>query len=91
VDNIKKDFGERELGGLDRIGLAQDKHKWRALVNAVTKIPFPKSAGNLSTGCTTGILSSSARLHGVRDREKRLTNNLREAESFFRSRQLLIY
>jgi hypothetical protein len=41
VYNIKIDFGERELGGVERIGLAQDKDKWRALVNAVMKIPVP--------------------------------------------------
>jgi hypothetical protein len=34
------------LGGVDWIGLAQDRYRWRALVNAVMKFRFPKNAGN---------------------------------------------
>jgi hypothetical protein len=29
VDSIKMDFGELEWGGVDWIGLAQDRDKWR--------------------------------------------------------------
>jgi hypothetical protein len=32
VDNIKMDLGEIEWGGVDWIGLAQDKDKWRSPV-----------------------------------------------------------
>jgi hypothetical protein len=31
VDNIKMDLGEIRWGGVDFIGLAQDKGKWRGL------------------------------------------------------------
>jgi hypothetical protein len=33
VDNIKMDLLEIGWGGVDRIGLAQDRGRWRALVN----------------------------------------------------------
>jgi hypothetical protein len=35
VDNIKMDLGEVGWGGVDWIGLAQDKDNWRGLTNAV--------------------------------------------------------
>jgi hypothetical protein len=38
VCNIKMDFLEIGWGGVDWIGLAQDKGKWRALVNAVMNL-----------------------------------------------------
>jgi hypothetical protein len=37
VDNIKMDLLVIGWGGVDWIGLAQDRDKWRALVNAVVK------------------------------------------------------
>jgi hypothetical protein len=33
VDNIKMDLGEIGWSGVDWIDLAQDRNKWRALVN----------------------------------------------------------
>jgi hypothetical protein len=33
VDNIKMDFRDIGLDGMDRIDLAQDRYQWRALVN----------------------------------------------------------
>jgi hypothetical protein len=41
VDNIKKDLGEVGRGDVDWIGLAQDRNKWRALVNSVLKLQVP--------------------------------------------------
>jgi hypothetical protein len=38
VDNIKMDLLEIGWGGVDWIGLAQDRDKWRALVNAVMNL-----------------------------------------------------
>jgi hypothetical protein len=35
VDNIRMDLGEVGWGGVDWIGLAQDRNRWRALVNSV--------------------------------------------------------
>jgi ribosome biogenesis protein Tsr3 len=41
VDNIKMDLLETGWGDVDRIGLAQNKDKWRALVNAVMNLRVP--------------------------------------------------
>jgi hypothetical protein len=39
VDNIKMDLLERGWDDVDWIGVAQDRGKWRAVVNAVMKVP----------------------------------------------------
>jgi hypothetical protein len=41
VDNIKMDLLEIGWGGVDWIGPAQDRDKWRALVNAVMNLRVP--------------------------------------------------
>jgi hypothetical protein len=41
VDNIKMDLLEIGWGGVDWISLAQDRDKWRALVNAVMSLLVP--------------------------------------------------
>jgi hypothetical protein len=41
VDNIRMDLGEVGWGDVDWIGLAQDRNRWRALVNAVTNFRVP--------------------------------------------------
>jgi hypothetical protein len=38
VDNIKMGLLEKVWGDVNWIGIAQDRDKWRALVNAVMKI-----------------------------------------------------
>jgi hypothetical protein len=59
VNNIKMDLLEMGLGDVDWIGLAQDKDKWKALVNAIMSLRVPKMLGKLSSGYTIGGLSSS--------------------------------
>jgi hypothetical protein len=50
---------------VDWIGLAQDRDRWRALVNSVLKLLVPLNAGKLSSVLTTRDLWSSAQLHRV--------------------------
>jgi hypothetical protein len=63
VENIKTDLGKIGWCGLDSIDVAQDRDKWRALVNAVIDLRVPKNAGKLSSGCVTGGLPISFQLH----------------------------
>jgi hypothetical protein len=64
-DNIRVDFVEMGWGDVNWIGLAQDRDRWRALVNSVLNLRVPLIAGKLSSVQTTRDLSSSAQLHGV--------------------------
>jgi hypothetical protein len=41
VDNISMDLREVGWGYVDWIGLAQDRNRWRALVNAVLNLRVP--------------------------------------------------
>jgi hypothetical protein len=65
LDNIRMDLVEVGWGDVDWIGLAQDRDKWRALVNSLLILRVPQNAGKLSSVLTTRDLSSSAQFHGV--------------------------
>jgi hypothetical protein len=41
VDNIRTDLGEVGWGDVDWIGLAQDRNRWRPLVNSVLNLRVP--------------------------------------------------
>jgi hypothetical protein len=41
VDNIKMDLREIKWDGMDWMDLAQDRAKWRALVNTVMNLRVP--------------------------------------------------
>jgi hypothetical protein len=41
VNNIRMDLGGIGWGGVDWIGLAQDRDRWRAFVNAVMNLRVP--------------------------------------------------
>jgi hypothetical protein len=45
VDNIRIDLQEVECGYVDWIGLAQDRDRWRTLVNAVMNLRVPLKCG----------------------------------------------
>jgi hypothetical protein len=41
IDNIKMDLSEIGLSVVDWIGLAQDRYRWRYVVNAVMNLRIP--------------------------------------------------
>jgi hypothetical protein len=65
VKDIKMDLLEIGWGGVDWIGLAQDRDQWRAPVNVVMNLRVPKNAVKLSSGYIIGGLSSSPQFQRV--------------------------
>jgi hypothetical protein len=63
IDKIKMDLSEIVLSVVDCIGLAQDRYKWKAHMNAVMNLWAPYNPGKISSGCTTFGLSSGTQFH----------------------------
>jgi hypothetical protein len=51
---------------MEWIELAQDKERWRALVNAVMNLWVPKNVGNFLSSCKPVSFSRRTLLHGIR-------------------------
>jgi hypothetical protein len=65
LNNIRMDLVQVGWGDVDWIGLAQDRDRWRTLLNSVFNLRVPLNAGKVSGVQTARTLSSSAQLHGV--------------------------
>jgi hypothetical protein len=65
VDNDRMDLREVGWGVVDWIGLAQDRNKWRALVNSVLNLQDPCNVKKLWSCLRTGGLSSGVQLQRV--------------------------
>jgi hypothetical protein len=48
-DNIKMELQKMGCGGMDWIDLAQDRERWRALVNAIMNLRVAQNEGNFLT------------------------------------------
>jgi hypothetical protein len=58
-------LGEIGWGEIEWIDLAQDRDKWRALMNEAMNLLVTENVGKFSSGYTAGGVSSSAQFHRV--------------------------
>jgi hypothetical protein len=63
--NIKMDLQEVGCGGMDWIGLAEDRDRWWALVNIVVNLRAPQNVGNFLTSQELVSFSRRTVLYGV--------------------------
>jgi hypothetical protein len=64
-EDIRMDLQEVGCGGTEWIGLAQDRDRWWAIVNAVMNLQVQQNAGNFLVGCKPVSFSRRTVLHGV--------------------------
>jgi hypothetical protein len=60
MDNVNMDIGETKWSGMDWIHVAQNRDRWRTLVNAVMNLDLPSNAEKFLIGCTNCGLSRRA-------------------------------
>jgi hypothetical protein len=57
VDNVKIDLRDIGWNGMDWINLAQNRDRWRVLVNMVVNLRVPDNSGKFLSNCTIGSFS----------------------------------
>jgi hypothetical protein len=65
VDNIKMELREIGWGGIDWIGLTQDRDQWWAHVNTVMNLRVSQNIWKFLSSCTTGYFSRRSEVHEV--------------------------